>query len=199
MGYALRSSFIDPAYSTAVKIAYQEINRQRRILSNSLEIAQQHNLRFNFDRTLKQAQIEELMDHIHKLEDTVREKNSAKIEKSSSRVKERAGRTKRVIVKISLSRAACETPLSPNSSLSLDEETAPAIPKRKRSSSERRTSVTSGAGVEQSRLARPASSLAKDIVHSKPAPSPDSDDHLPIKKLKALHPQGSSSHIQAPV
>ena len=70
MGYALRPSFIDPAYSTAVKMAYQEINRQQRSLSNSLKIAQQHNLKFNFDRTPEQARIQELMEHIHKLEDT---------------------------------------------------------------------------------------------------------------------------------
>ena len=55
MGYALRPSFIDLAYSTAMNIAYQEINRHRRSLSNSLEIAQQHNLKFDFDRTLEHA------------------------------------------------------------------------------------------------------------------------------------------------
>ena len=87
-GYTLRPpSFIDPAYSTTVKMAYQEINRQRRILSDHLEIAQQHNLRFNFDRTPEQAWIEELMDHIHKLENTAREKSDDRVEKSSSRVK----------------------------------------------------------------------------------------------------------------
>ena len=57
MGYTLRPYFIDPAYSTTVKMAYQEINRHRRSLSSSLEAAQQHNLKFNFDRTLVQAQI----------------------------------------------------------------------------------------------------------------------------------------------
>ena len=38
-GYALRPSFIDPAYSTAMNIAYQEINRHRRPFNSSLEIA----------------------------------------------------------------------------------------------------------------------------------------------------------------
>ena len=68
-GYALSHSFIDPAYSTTMNMAYQEINQHRRSLSRSLEIAQQHNLRFNFDRTLEQARIEELREHIHKIED----------------------------------------------------------------------------------------------------------------------------------
>ena len=68
-GYALRPSFIDPAYSTAMNIAYQEINRHRRSLSNSLEIAQQRNLKFDFDRTLEHARIQEFMEHIHKLKD----------------------------------------------------------------------------------------------------------------------------------
>ena len=173
MGYALRPSFIDPAYSTAVKMAYQEINWQRRSFSNSLEIAQQHNLRFNFYKTLEEARIEELMEHIRKLEDTAGEKSSSSTEKSSPKIKERAGRTKRVAVKVSSSRAARKTPPSPNSSPSLDEEAAPAIPKRKRSSPERKTSVTSGASVKQSRLARPAPNLPEEVVHSEPTPSPD--------------------------
>ena len=58
-GYATRPSFIDLAYSTAMNMAYQEINR------HSLEIAQQHNLKFNFDRTLEHARIQDLMEHIH--------------------------------------------------------------------------------------------------------------------------------------
>ena len=53
-GYALRPSFTNPAYSTAIKIAYQQINRLRRILSDNLEIAQQHNLRYSFDRNPEQ-------------------------------------------------------------------------------------------------------------------------------------------------
>ena len=68
-GYALSPSFIDPAYSTAMNMAYQEINQHWRSLSRSLETAQQHNLRFNFDRALEQARIEELREHIHKIED----------------------------------------------------------------------------------------------------------------------------------
>ena len=139
------------------------------------------------------------MDHIHKLEDTAQEKSSARAKKSSSRVKESAGRTKRVAVKISSSKAACKTPLSPNSFPSIDEEATPAIPKRKRSSLERRTSVASGAVVEQSKLARPASSLPEEIVHSEPAPSLDPNDHLPIKKLKIQHSQGSDSHTQTSI
>ena len=83
-GYALRPSFIDPTYSTAVKMAYQEINRHRRSLSSSLEIAQQHNLKFNFDRTPEQARIQELMEHIHKLKDTAQEKSNSKAKKSKS-------------------------------------------------------------------------------------------------------------------
>ena len=110
MGYALRPSFIDLAYSTAVKMAYQEINQHRRSLGSSLEIAQQHNLKFNFDRTPEQARIQELMDHIRKLEDTAGEKSSSRAEKSSPKVKKHVGRTKRVAVKVSSSKTAFRTP-----------------------------------------------------------------------------------------
>ena len=82
-GYALKPSFVDPTYATAIRIAYQEINHQRRILSNNLEIAQQHNLKYSFDRTLEQTRIEELMDHIHKLEEVAQEKTTSKAEKSN--------------------------------------------------------------------------------------------------------------------
>ena len=171
IGYALRPFFIDLAYSIAVKMTYQEINRKWRALSNSLEIAQQHNLRFNFDRTLEQARIEELIEHIHKLEDTAQEKSNSRAKKSSPRVKERVRRTKKVIVKVSSSRATRRTSPSPNSSPSLDEEAAPTIPKRKRSSLERKTSITFGAGVKQSRPARLALSLPEEIVLNEPTPN----------------------------
>ena len=69
-------------------------------------------------------------------------------------------------MKIYLSRAARRTSPIPSSSPSLDEEAALAIPKRKTSSPERKTSVTFGAGVEQSGPAKPASSLPKDAGRS---------------------------------
>ena len=81
--YALKPFFTNPAYSTAIKIAYQEINRLRRSLSDNLEIAQQHGLRYSFDRTPEQTRIEELMDHIHKLEDSARGKSSSRAVKNS--------------------------------------------------------------------------------------------------------------------
>ena len=130
MGYALRP-FIDPASSTAVKMAYQEINLHRRSLSSSLEIAQQHNLKFNFVKTPEQARIQELMKQIHKLEDTARKKSSSRAEKSSPKVKECASRTKKVAMKVSSGRTARRTPPSPNSSSISDEEAAPLIPKGK--------------------------------------------------------------------
>ena len=86
-GYALKPTFVDPAYATAIRIAYQEINRQRRILSDNLEIIQQYNLEYSFDRTPEQTRIEKLMDHICKLEDAAREKTTSKAEKSSHKVK----------------------------------------------------------------------------------------------------------------
>ena len=120
-----------------MNMAYQEINRHWRSLNNSLDIAQQHNLRFNFDRTLEQGCIQELMEHIHKLEDTARvksnfraEKSSSRAEKSSPRVKERARRSKRITVKISSGRPASNTPSSPDSPNS-EEGIAPLIQKRK--------------------------------------------------------------------
>ena len=38
-GYTLKPFFVDPTYATAIRIAYQEINRLRRVLSDNLEVA----------------------------------------------------------------------------------------------------------------------------------------------------------------
>ena len=75
-----------------------------------------NNLRINFDRTPEHARIQELMEHIHKLEDIARERSNSRAEKSSPKVKERAGRIKKVAVKVSSGRIARRTPRSPNSS-----------------------------------------------------------------------------------
>ena len=37
------------------------------------------------------------------------------------------------------------------------------------------------------------------MVQSRPAPSPDTDDHLTLKKLEVLHSQGFESYNQTPV
>ena len=206
-GYALKPFFVDPAYATAIRIAYQEINSQRRILSDNLEIAQQHSLRYSFDMTPEDTRIEELMDHIHKLEDATREKTTSKAEKSSHKVKERASRTKRYAHKIPSGRATQQTPSSPIPSSSSAEETTPQIHKRKRSSPSRVISSVPK-GIEQTKtaklaptrpaLARPVPSIGQDDHLVRPTPSPDQDDHLPIKRLKTQHSQGSASHTQTP-
>ena len=49
------TSFTDPTFSIAMKMTYEEINRQRRMLSNDLEIAKQHHLNYSFDKTPEQA------------------------------------------------------------------------------------------------------------------------------------------------
>ena len=205
-GYALRPSFVDPAYSTAMNMAYQEINQHRRSLSHILKTAQQHNLRFNFDRTLEQGRIEELKEHICMLEVTAQEKIiskaekiSSRAEKSSHRVKERAGRSKRVAVKIPSGRPACVTPSSPDSSIPAEEttpQTTPQIPKRKKSSPSRVTSSVPE-GIKQSKIARPIPSIGQDDHPVRLSPIPDQDDHLPIKKLKVQNSQGSASQTRS--
>ena len=94
-GYALKPSFVDPAYATTIRIAYQEINRQRRILSDNLEIIQQYNLEYSFDRTPEQTRIEKLMDHICKLEDAAREKTTSRAEKTSLRAEKSSHKVKK--------------------------------------------------------------------------------------------------------
>ena len=82
LGYAL-SPFIDPAYSTVVNMAYQEMNQHRWSLNRSLETAQQHNLRFNFERTLEQARIKEQRYHIHKIEDSTWGKRALELRRAA--------------------------------------------------------------------------------------------------------------------
>ena len=98
--------------------AYQEINWHRRSLSNTLEISQQHNLTFDFDRTLEHARIQELMEYIRKLEDAARESSSSRAQKSSTKFIERVGRTRKVAVKVPLGKTTHKTSPSSNSSSS---------------------------------------------------------------------------------
>ena len=177
-GYALSHSFIDPAYSTAMNMAYQEMNQHQRSLSRSLETAQQYNLRFNFDKTLEQARIEELRDHIHKIEDSTQGKISSRAKKSSPIIKARAKRTKRVAVKILSSRPVNKALSSLGSSPSSEEEAVEAahlIHKRKRSSPEKKSSTTFGANFEKIASAKTTHSAPEDakqsrLEQSKPAP-----------------------------
>ena len=120
-------------------MAYEEINRQRRILSNNIEIAQQYHLRYSFDRTPEQTSIEELMNHIHKIENSARGKDNARANKNSPVTKECSKRTKRVAVKIPPNRSTSKAHPSPSSSPNSKEEdvnVTPLIQKRKRSDSE---------------------------------------------------------------
>ena len=109
IGYALRPSFIDPAYSTAISIAYQEINHLRKILSDNNDIAQHHDIRYSICRAPEQTRIEKLMDNIHKLENAARWKSNSKADKNSPITKERTKRTKRVAMKIPLSKSTSDT------------------------------------------------------------------------------------------
>ena len=67
-GYALKPTFNYPTYSIAIAIAYHEIKRLQKILSVNYDIALQHDVRYSICRTPEQARIEQLKDHIQKLE-----------------------------------------------------------------------------------------------------------------------------------
>ena len=77
-GYALKPSFNDLAYSTAIAIAYQEIKHLQRMLNDNYDIAQQHDVRYSICRASEQAEIEELRDHIHKLENSAKGNSSSR-------------------------------------------------------------------------------------------------------------------------
>ena len=126
-GYALKPSF-DPAYSTAIAIANQEIKNLRIRLNDNYDIAQQHDVRYPIYRSPEQARIEELLAHIHKLKDDARKKSSSKAEKSglkasksNHKVKERAGRLKKFSIKASSVRPANSSASSPDSPISTKE------------------------------------------------------------------------------
>ena len=89
------------------------------------------------------------MEHIHKLEDAVRERSSSRAEKSSPKVTEWVGRVKKVVVKVSSGRTARRRSPSSNTPSSSEEDAAPLTHKRKRSSPEKKTSITSGADSEK--------------------------------------------------
>ena len=169
--------------------------------------------------------LEEVREHIHKIEDTARGKSSSRAERSSLKIKERIKRTKRVAVKILSSRPTRKAHSSLGSSPSSEEEAVPLTHKRKTSCPEEKSSTTFGASYEkiistkttsfapendgQSRPA-PSSSTPNTATTSAPAsssaplssghiPSSDIDDHLTLKKLKVLHSQESNSQIQSTV
>ena len=208
-GYALKPSFIDPIFSTAMKMTYEKINRQRRMLCNDLEIAQQHHLDYSFDRTPEHARIEELMDHIRKIESFAREKSSSKVARSSPATKECSRRTKKVAIKIPSSKAISKAQANPSSSLipeedvsraqtnpssspipeEVDDDNTPLIVKRKRSSlvqssaAPKPTQKPSDSHTASPNVPTPASIL----LSSGQNPSLDPKDHLTLKKLKASH------------
>ena len=131
-GYALKP-YLDPAYSTAIAMANQEINRLRKLLSDNYDTALRYDVRYPIYRSPEQARIEELLTLIHKLEEDARKKSSSRAEKSSQKagksgqkVKERAGRPKKFAIKASSTRSASASPSSPDSPVST-EEAAPQI------------------------------------------------------------------------
>ena len=163
IGYALRPSFHDLAYTIAMRIAYQEINQLQFAINKSMDTAMQFKLNFDVDRAPKTVRIKELYTFIHKLKEVVQKKNNSKAEKSSSKSSEQAkygdkGKGKRLT-------DSFPSPISDEGP-----EIAPLITKRKRLSP----------------AIRPKNSLIPQ-VSSNPAPSLDEDDHLTIKRLKVLH------------
>ena len=137
------------------------------------------------------------MDHIHKVENSAREKSNAKAEKSSSRTKERAGRSKKVAVKIPSGRLAGTIHSSPDSSPSSEEENteatpAPLIHKRKRSSPVKRSSTTSGANSEKIASTKTAPSIPENTGQSRP------DQNRPAPKLAPSLPTPSTTTKSAP-
>ena len=134
------------------------------------------------------------MDYIHKLQNTTREKSNAKAEKNSHKVKERASRTKRCAQKIPSGRPASSTPSSPDSP-----SCSSYLEKEKVKSYEDDPTI-SGANSKKPAPTKATSSVPKNVAQSKPfrptstpnpvtssghVPSPDQDDHLPIKNSKS--------------
>ena len=203
-GYALRPSFIDPAYSTAIVIANQEIKRLWKTLSDNYDIAQQHDVRYSICRAPEQARIEELMDHIRKLESSAQGKSNSRAVKSSPITKEHSKRTKRATVKVPSGKPTSKAHLSPSSFPSSEEEddnAAPPIFKRKRPNPEQsslaprptQNSSTLSTATPSAFVSRPA------LLSSGHIPNPDPEDHLTLKKLKASHPQETTSQPQISV
>ena len=77
-----------------------------------------------------------------------------------------------------------------------EQEIASLLIKRKRSSPISRAKSSSTPQVSSTPTT--VATLPSAVLKSGPAPSPDEDDHLTIKKLKVQHSQGSDLHTQLP-
>ena len=191
------------------------------MLSNDLEIAQQHYLNYSFNRTPKQARIEELMNHICEIENSIREKDSSKAHRSSPATKECSKRTKKVAIKIPSNRSSSRAqvnlssslaseedvsraqinPSSPSVPAEIDDDNTPLIIKRKRPSIEQ-SSAAPRLVQKPSNPSAASPNIPTPIsmpLSGGPNPSPDPEDHLTLKKLKASHSHESKSQTQIPV
>ena len=84
-GYALKPSFHDPAYTVAMRIAYQEINQLQFAINRNIDTALRFKLNFDVDRSPEAARTKELHALIQKLEEAAQK---SKVEKNSSKILE---------------------------------------------------------------------------------------------------------------
>ena len=191
-GYALKP-YSNPAYSTAIGMAKQEISRLQRLLLNNYNIAQQHDVRYSIYRSPEHARIEELKSHIQRLESSTGGKSSSKSIKGGPVTRERSKRTKKVAMMTLSSKFASGAQANLGSSPisgEEDDDDAPMVFKRRKTNP------------EQSNLApRPAHSSPAMSTMTSSAPIPElasllsgripslnPEDHLTLKKLKISHP-----------
>ena len=184
VGYALQPSFLDPAYLIAIKLARDKIAQLVYSINEQLDIAKKYNVNFDVDKAPESICCKEPQDLNSRLEEEARAKNKPK---AFEKVKQGdKGKGKKVVTQKRPASRSLKSRLLhfDNSPISEEEEQeiVPPLTKRKRKSP---TSRAQSSYVIQT--LSPSTTIASPpsaTLVSGPAPSPNEDEHLTIKKLK---------------
>ena len=133
--YVLHPTFLDPAFSMAIKLAQEMIDQLNQSINKQLDTAMASKVNLDVDRTLESIHCRELQDLISRLEDEARAKSKPEIIQPAS--KEDKGKGKKAIAQNRPSSRVLKNNTTNSDSLSsLEEEqdTIPPLAKRKRSS-----------------------------------------------------------------
>ena len=133
VGYALCPSFLDPAFVATIKLAKEKIAQIEFSVNDQLDIAIKSKVNFDVDRAPETIRCKELQNLINKLQEEARAKNKPKVlEKTSHGDK---GKGKKIIGSLSYD-------ISPISEEE-EQEIAPLLVKRKRTSPTSRAKISS--------------------------------------------------------
>ena len=171
MGYASNPSFLDAAYVAAIRGIREKIHHLQFSINEQLNIAIKNNLSFDVSRTPEGIQCMELQKVINRLREEAKAQNKSNTPAQTGFIDK--GKGKKPVDSV-------PSPISEKE----EQGTIPLVTKRKRLSPIRaRTS-----SAPQASSAPQVSTISTpQNAGISPAPSPDEDDHLTIKKLKVKH------------